>query len=161
MPETFFQILVMLLASNGAPVLVARVCRSRGDLPVDLGRTLRDGHPVFGASKTWRGLISAVFTACMLAILFGYGSLFGLVFGILVMTGDLCSSFVKRRRGLRPGDRSIGWDQLPESLIPSAYATSALGVAWWWAILWMLTFTLVQMLLSRPLYWLRIRKKPH
>lgn len=161
MLEIFFQILFLLLATNGMPVLVARIFQSHGDVPVDFGRRLRDGHPVFGSSKTWRGLISAIATSCILSIMFGYGSLFGLVFGLLVMTGDLCSSFVKRRRGLAPGTRTVGWDQVPESLIASIYAAAVLGVTWWWAVVWMLTFALVQMLLSRPLYWLRIRKNPY
>ena len=128
----FVKILFMLLAINGAPVLVARVFESRGDMPVDLGRLLRDSEPLFGSSKTWRGLASALVVSCLLSVLFGYGLWFGLVFGVLVMAGDLLSSFVKRRRGLKPGDRSSGWDQLPESLLPSVYAVFVLGLPWWW-----------------------------
>ncbi len=161
MCATFLQILVMLLATNGAPVLAARVFQAHGALSLDLGKRLQDGYPVFGSSKTWRGLLSALATSCMLSILFGYGIWFGLIFGTLVMTGDLCSSFVKRRRGLKPGDRSPGWDQLPESLFPSIYTTAVLGVDWWWAILLALSFAMGQMLISRPLYWLNIRKRPY
>jgi len=161
MLEIFLQILFMLLATNGAPLLVSRIFRSHGDAPVDFGRRLWDGEPVFGSSKTWRGLVSAVVTAWVLSMIFGYGGRFGLMFGILVMAGDLCSSFVKRRRGLAPGTRSVGWDQGPESLIAAGYAASVLGVAWWWAIVWTLAFGLVQTLLSKPLYRLRIRKNPY
>jgi len=161
MIETFIQTLILLLATNGAPVLVASIFNSHGALPLDLGKQLQDGHPVFGSSKTWRGLISALFTSCILSILFGYGFWFGLVFGTLAMTGDLISSFVKRRRGLKPSDQSLGLDQLPESIIPSIYALVVLGLEWWWAILLPLSFMLIQILISKPLYWFKIRKRPY
>ena len=161
MIETFIQTLVLLLATNGAPVLVASISKSHDALPLDLGKQLQDGHPVFGSSKTWRGLISALFTSCILSMLFGYGFWFGLVFGSLAMTGDLISSFVKRRRGLKPSDQSLGLDQLPESIIPSIYALVVLGLEWWWAILLPLSFMLIQILISKPLYWLKIRKRPY
>lgn len=158
---TLLKLLVMLLATNGAPVIAARIFRSYGELPVDLGKRLRDGNRLFGASKTWRGIFAALSTSLLLAILFGYGAEFGFIFGTLVMTGDLCSSFIKRRQGLGSGARSVGWDQVPESLLPSSYAVYVLALNWWWALVLTLTFTLVQMLISRPLHWLHIRKNPH
>lgn len=161
MLEIMLEVLVMLLATNGAPVLAARLFGSSGDLPLDLGKRLADGYPLFGSSKTWRGLLAALVISCALALLFGYGVWFGLAFGILVMVGDLCSSFVKRRKALEPGARCVGLDQIPESLFPSIFAFVVLGVQWWWAILLSLIFTLVQMLVSRPLYSLHIRKKPY
>jgi len=159
--ETPLQILAILVATNGAPIIVARVFRTRGRLPVDLGRKLADGRPVFGSSKTWRGLAAALATACAVSFLFGFSLRFGLTFGALVMTGDLLSSFVKRRRGLAPSDQSVGWDQLPESLFPSLYAVSVTGLAWWWAPVLSLAFMLIELLVSRPLFWLRIRKRPY
>jgi len=161
MLESFLQILIILLAANGAPILAALLFRSRGDLAIDLGRQLPDGHPLFGYSKTWRGLAAALFAACALSLFFGYGLSFGLISGALAMTGDLLSSFVKRRRGLAPSDHCMGLDQVPESLLPSIYAAEFLGVQWWWALIWSLTFTLTQMLLSRVLFWLHLRKRPY
>ncbi|MEE4145763.1 MAG: CDP-archaeol synthase [Halieaceae bacterium] len=161
MLEILLEVLVMLLATNGAPVLAARLFQSHGDKPLDLGKRLADGYPLFGSSKTWRGLLAALAGACALSMLFGYGLWFGLAFGLLVMAGDLGSSFVKRRKSLEPGARCIGWDQVPESLAPSIFATVVLGGQWWWPILLSLTFTLIQMLVSRPLYVLHIRKKPY
>ena len=38
--------------------------------------------------------------------------------GGLAMTGDLLSSFVKRRIGIEPSGRAFGLDQIPESLLP-------------------------------------------
>ena len=91
----------------------------------------------------------------------GYGWGFGAVFGLLAMTGDLASSFIKRRMGMPPSDKCTGLDQLPEALLPSLYAAWVLGLAWWSTLLLPLVFMLFDMLISRPLYKLRIRKRPY
>ena len=161
MTDVLLQILVLLVATNGAPVITARVCRSRGALPLDLGRQCADGHPLFGASKTWRGLASAILTSILVAGIFGYGIGFGLAFGALVMAGDLCSSFIKRRLGLAPSAQCLGLDQLPESLLPSIYAVVSLNIAWWWAPALALAFMLIEIVVSKPLFWLNIRKRPY
>jgi CDP-2,3-bis-(O-geranylgeranyl)-sn-glycerol synthase len=158
---TFTELLFMLLASNGMPVLAARIFGSQGALPVDLGRRLPDGRAIFGPSKTWRGVILAVAAACFCGQLLGYGGWFGAILGLLAMAGDLFSSFIKRRMGVEPSDKCTGLDQLPESLLPSLYAVWVLGLAWWWALLLPLAFMLLDMLLSRPLYYLKIRKRPY
>ena len=159
--ETFIKLLVMLLATNGAPVLAARVFQTRGARPLDLGRKMQDGRPLFGPSKTRQGLAAALLMSCVLSLLFGYGIWFGFVFGSLVMAGDLISSFTKRRMGLDSSDQCMGLDQLPESFIPSVYAVGVLGMDWWWAILLALAFMLLEILISKPLFWLNIRKRPY
>lgn len=120
-----------------------------------------DGRALLGNSKTWRGLIAALAVACVVAVLAGFSFEFGLVFGLLTMTGDLLSSFVKRRKGLAPSDQCLGVDQLPESLLPSVYSVAVLGLQWWWVIVLPLTFMLLELFISRPLYWLKIRKRPY
>ena len=161
MTETFIEILIMLLATNGGPILAARICRHRGSAPVDFGRKLEDKRPLFGSSKTWRGLAAALAVSCGLSAVFGYGIEFGLVFGLLVMAGDLISSFVKRRCGLQSSDQFLGLDQIPESLLPALYTVVALDIAWVWAVLWTAAFMLLELLISKPLFLLRIRKRPY
>jgi CDP-2,3-bis-(O-geranylgeranyl)-sn-glycerol synthase len=151
----------MLLASNGAPILAARLFGSRVSIPVDFNRRLGDGNAIFGESKTWRGLFAALLTASILALFFGFGLTFGLVFGCQVMLGDLVSSFIKRRRGRAPSDRSTGLDQLPESLLPALYSCISMELVWWWAIVLSLVFMLLQLLISRPLFLLHVRKRPY
>jgi CDP-2,3-bis-(O-geranylgeranyl)-sn-glycerol synthase len=159
--DTFIDMLLLLLAANGAPVIGQFLFGARGALPVDCGRELRNGRRLFGASKTWRGLLLAVAACSALSLLLGYGGAFGLVFGALSMAGDLLSSFFKRRMGLAPGARSTALDQLPEALLPSGFAVLVLHLDVWWVAVLGLTFMLGQMVLSLPLYWLHIRKKPH
>ena len=160
MKETYAALLVLLLAVNGAPVLAAYLLAPRSTA-VDFGTRLADGRPVFGKAKTWQGVISAVGVSCLLALFFGYGLPFGLVFGGLAMAGDLLASFIKRRMGLRPSDRCFGLDQIPESLIPAAYAVHALSLRWEWVVLLPLGFLVAQVLISIPLFWLKIRKRPY
>ena len=161
MIRTFLQLLLLLVATNGAPVLAAYFLRRRGDLPVDLGKRLGDDHALFGSSKTWRGLLAATLTACLLSVLLGYSLVFGLTFGALAMAGDLLSSFIKRRIGLAPSDQSLGWDQLPESFLPSLYAVAVLDLPWWYAVALPIAFMLVEIVISKPLFRLHIRKRPY
>ena len=155
------EILALLLVANGAPVLAAHFLGTRWQRPIDGGLKLPDGRPLFGGSKTWRGVISAVGAAALLAAALGYSVAFGMTFGILVVTGDLLSSFIKRRMGLAPSSRSTGLDQLPESLLPSIYAVAHLGLEWWWAPLYALAFMVVEILVSPPLFRLHSRKNPY
>jgi CDP-2,3-bis-(O-geranylgeranyl)-sn-glycerol synthase len=159
--DTFIDMLLLLLAANGAPVMGQFLFGSHGARPVDNGRTLRDGQPLFGASKTWRGLVLAAAACSAASALLGHGVGFGLSFSALSMAGDLLSSFIKRRKGLASGARSTALDQLPEALLPSGFAVIVMGLDWWWALLLSLAFMLGHMAISLPLYWLHIRKTPY
>lgn len=161
MGNAILDILVLLVVVNGAPIIAARVFGTRIDAPVDLGAHLPDGRPLFGSSKTWRGLTAAALSCAAAAPILGYTIGFGLGFAALAMSGDLISSFVKRRLGLNPSDQCIGVDQIPEALLPSIYAVAILGLAWWLVILVPLLFMALELLVSRPLYRLKIRKRPY
>jgi len=56
-----------LLKKLGFPILFARPLGARFARPVDGGIVLRDGHPLLGRSKTWRGLAAAVVLAACAA----------------------------------------------------------------------------------------------
>jgi CDP-2,3-bis-(O-geranylgeranyl)-sn-glycerol synthase len=137
------------------------VLRSRFAQPVDFGVRLADERPLFGTSKTWRGLAAALIASALCGPLLGYSVGFSLVFAALAMLGDLVSSFLKRRRGLAPSDQCLGLDQLPEAILPCAFAVPAAGLPWWSLILLPLVFMALELLVSRPLYRLRIRKRPY
>jgi CDP-archaeol synthase len=85
---------------------------------------LRDGHPLLGRSKTWRGLGAAVLLAAWAAILMSLPWRLGALVAASAMAGDCLSSFIKRRFGLEPSSMTLGLDQVPESLFP-AFACSA------------------------------------
>jgi CDP-diglyceride synthetase len=159
--QTIVALVALLVVANGAPILAARLFRSTAEWPVDFGVRLGDGLPLFGTSKTWRGLAAALLLSALCAPLLGYSPGFGLAFAGLAMVGDLFSSFVKRRRGLQPSDQSLGLDQLPEALLPCIYAVLVTGLPWWWMILLPVLFMVLELLVSRPLYYLKIRKRPY
>jgi CDP-2,3-bis-(O-geranylgeranyl)-sn-glycerol synthase len=132
-PQALYLMLPVYFA-NMSPVFFAKLF-PKWNLPIDFGKRWRDGRPLFGRSKTWRGLIcgSVISTlfACGLALAihpfhlplfpdFGwseYGSFlvvpivgFSMGFGALV--GDLIKSFFKRRLNKPSGERWFGPDQL-------------------------------------------------
>jgi len=68
-----FELLVLLVAVNGAPILAARLLGRRWNAPVDGGFRWPDGGRVFGAAKTWRGLLAGLLAGVLLAVLLAYG----------------------------------------------------------------------------------------
>ena len=102
-----------------------------GGAPVDGGRVWRDGRRVLGDGKTWRGLllpplltVPIVWLLRLLAdarplglALDGFGpSVWWIAITLALATGallgDMLFSFLKRRRGMPPGSRWLGPDQL-------------------------------------------------
>ena len=57
---TIAHVLVLLTLANGAPVMAKLILRKRCAMPLDGNRTFIDGKPLFGASKTIRGVVVAV-----------------------------------------------------------------------------------------------------
>jgi CDP-2,3-bis-(O-geranylgeranyl)-sn-glycerol synthase len=59
----FLQALILIAVANAGPFLFARMFGGRFAGPIDGGFMLRDGHPLLGRSKTWRGLAAAIVLA--------------------------------------------------------------------------------------------------
>src|SRR5258708_6078805 len=112
------QLLLLLMVANGAPVIAKKLLGSRFAYPLDGGAGFVDGHPLFGASKTIRGILLSITVTSAAAAVIGLGWTIGLLVGTTAMAGDLFSSFIKRRLTLPPSSRAIGLDQIPESLFP-------------------------------------------
>jgi CDP-diglyceride synthetase len=111
---------VLLLAiANGTPVLAEKLLGRFLSYPLDAGKTFVDGRPLFGSSKTIRGIAIAVIATSACAPVLGITWPTGSLIGVAAMAGDLVSSFVKRRMGRPPSSRALGLDQIPESLLPA------------------------------------------
>jgi CDP-2,3-bis-(O-geranylgeranyl)-sn-glycerol synthase len=80
---------------------------------------------------------------------------------MLTMLGDLISSFIKRRRGLVPSSRSLGLDQIPEALLPAAFAYVYLQLTLPDLILIVVLFFVCAVGLSPILFRLGLRKRPY
>ena len=123
-------LLLLILAANGAPALLGRWLGQRGAWPVDAGIIMSDGQPLFGQSKTWRGLAAALLITAVCALLAGWSWLLGLAIACAAMAGDLLSSTLKRRRGLAPSTQVPLLDEIPEALFPALVAKAWLGLGW-------------------------------
>jgi CDP-2,3-bis-(O-geranylgeranyl)-sn-glycerol synthase len=143
--DLFFALWFFLPAAlaNMVPILAAAVpALKKYTAPMDFGRTLR-GKRIFGAHKTWRGLIAGVMVATLtlwlqqLAVdhvawvrhLTGqvdYTTLPTLILGPLfalgALGGDAIESFFKRQRNLAPGRGWFPFDQI-DYIIGGAIAT--------------------------------------
>ena len=154
-PWLILQLLILLMLANGTPVVAKKVLGERFACPLDRGVEFVDGRPLFGRSKTIRGVLLAVLVTMAGAPLIGLRWQVGFLVGSLAMVGDLVSSFLKRRMALPPSSRASGLDQVPEALIPLLVCRMAdIGAA---AAL----FFIGEVLLSRVLYAFRLRDRPY
>ena len=159
--KLILQLLALLGLANGMPVIMNDLLGRRCSYPVDGGIRLVDGQPLFGASKTVRGILVAVLATAAGAPLVGLTWKIGIAAGAAAMAGDLFSSFLKRRMCLLAGDRATGLDQIPESLFPLLACglmlpLTALDIA---AVV--VAFLLGEVLLSVLFYRLHLRERPY
>jgi CDP-diglyceride synthetase len=151
----------LLFLANGTPVIAKKLLGSRLACPLDGGKKFIDGRPLFGDSKTIRGFISSILVTSVGASLIGYSMQTGALFAAVSLSGDLASSFIKRRMGLPPGSRAPGLDQLPESIFPLLLFWQTLGLDMPTAVTIVIIFLLAESILSRILFRLNIRDHPY
>jgi CDP-diglyceride synthetase len=155
------QAMVLLTLANGAPVVAKRIFGQFFVLPLDAGLTFFDGRPLFGASKTIRGIVFAVFVTAAGSPLVGLDWSVGAIAAAAAMAGDLCSSFVKRRLKFPPSSQALGLDQVPESLLPLLACRAALSLTVADIGLGVGIFLIGEVILSRILYRAHLRDEPY
>lgn len=155
------QVVLLLAVANGAPILIRRALGRRYGSPLDGGMQFRDGRPLFGRSKTIRGLLGGIGATAAVAEMIGASWEFGALFGSFAMLGDLLSSFVKRRLGMEPSSMARGLDQIPESLFPAGLAAWYMDLGLSEVLAIVALFFAVEVGLSPILFRLRIRKTPY
>lgn len=108
--------------ANAMPVVLG------GGRPLDFGKKMRDGKPVFGSHKTIRGFVVGVVSGTLTGLAqllvmpylapadfvlpFQFSFLLGFVISLGALTGDLVHSFVKRRMNIVEGGSLPVVDQL-------------------------------------------------
>jgi len=155
------QLLVLLGVANGIPILAKKLLQDRFSMPVDGGLTLPDGEPLFGASKTVRGVILSVVCTTGAAILLQMDWSIGATMAGMSMLGDLFSSFVKRRLRLQPHDQAFGLDQIPEALLPLLAVKAQFNLTSGDIAVVVFAFIILELVLSRILFRLKIRDRPY
>jgi CDP-2,3-bis-(O-geranylgeranyl)-sn-glycerol synthase len=111
-------------AANGLPVIFG------GGLPIDMGKKLFDGKPIFGSHKTFRGFLVGFMAGVLVSVAqtivlqsefaldfaqllpFQFNVFIGSMIALGALTGDLVHSFVKRRIGKVEGASLPLADQL-------------------------------------------------
>jgi CDP-diglyceride synthetase len=155
------QLLVLLVVANGAAVAAKKLFGDALAYPVDACALFVDGQPVFGSSKTIRGILSSVLATAICAILMGLGWKVGVLVATLAMAGDLFSSFVKRRLHRPPSSMAIGLDHIPESLFPLLVIRSFLPLTIFDIVLGVTIFVFGALILSPLLFKLNLRDQPY
>jgi len=155
------KLLLLVMVANGVPVLACWLLQDRLARPIDNGLILADGQPLLGRSKTWRGLLITVLITPGVALLLGLGASTGLIIASMAMLGDLTSSFIKRRLGIRTSGIAPGLDQIPESLLPLWAVKPVLGLDWQQIMLIVAGFLLLGYVMSFVLYKLHVRRYPY
>ena len=155
------QILVLLTFANGTPIVAKKIFGSRFALPLDAGIIFFDGRPVFGASKTMRGIVVSILITSAIAPFIGLDLTIGAIVASSAMAGDLFSSFVKRRLNFPPSSQALGLDQVPESLFPMLACRDALSLTIADIALGVGIFCIGALILSRLLFRAHLRDEPY
>ena|ERR1700710_2242796 len=155
------RVLLLLGVANGAPVFAKKLLKDSFDAPLDGGIRLADGQPLFGASKTIRGLGISIISTALAAVLLGLDWATGAAFAVASLAGDLLSSFLKRRRGLELHAQAFGLDQIPEALLPLLLLRTTLGLSIMDIAVTIVAFIVLELVLSRLLFMLNIRDRPY
>jgi hypothetical protein len=113
--------------ANGTPIVAKKIFGPRFSFPLDAGTIFFDGRPLFGPSKTIRGILISLLLTTASAPLTGLDLTIGAIVAGAAMAGDLFSSFVKRRLNFPPSSQALCLDQVPESLFPMLACRDALG----------------------------------
>lgn len=131
--------------ANILPVFVG------GGTPIDFGRKWKDGKPILGPGKTWRGLLLAPLLAALLTALLrwlvqetawgtyqpwstwgpsGWWFVIAYAMGFGALVGDAVKSFFKRRTGRDRGEKWPFFDQLDFVVGALVFAFLAASLLW-------------------------------
>jgi CDP-2,3-bis-(O-geranylgeranyl)-sn-glycerol synthase len=154
-------LLVLLGVANGTPIVAQKMLRDRFSTPLDGGLTLPDCEPLFGTAKTVRGVILSVVCTTGAAVLLNLHWSIGATMAGMSMLGDLFSSFVKRRLHLPPHAQAFGLDQIPEALLPLLAVKEKFELTRIDIAALVIAFVVLELVLSRILFRLKIRDRPY
>jgi CDP-archaeol synthase len=156
-----FALLMLIGAANTGPLVANKLLAERWTVPIDGGVVLADGAPLFGRSKTLRGLLIGILAPTLAAPVLGHSLVDGALIGSGAMAGDLLSSFCKRRMKLAPSSRASGLDQIPEALLPAWLVRDAFGLSIGELVLVVIAFFGFEIALSKLAFHFHLRDRPY
>ncbi len=148
------------MVTNATPVFV------RKGTPIDLGKQFIDGRRILGDGKTFEGLLVGLYFGFIVS--FTYTLLQYDVCSVLVLylscvaaiLGDLLGSFIKRRLGLKRGERALLLDQLDFFLASSVVLVVYGLVDYVLFIVALVIIVLLHMVTNRVAYILGLKNVP-
>jgi CDP-2,3-bis-(O-geranylgeranyl)-sn-glycerol synthase len=155
------QLLILLVVANGTAVVAKKLLGAFFARPLDGGALFGDGQPIFGPSKTIRGIVVSALATSICAAAMGLGWEVGALVAAFAMAGDLFSSFVKRRLHLPSSSMAIGLDHIPESLFPLLASRWLLPLNNLDIVVGVTIFVVGALILSPLLFKLNLRDEPH
>lgn len=112
------KLLLFVAWVNALPFAAHLLFGHRFAWPVDGGVPFRDGRPLLGPNKTWRGIAASLLGAAAVAPLLDLSLWLAAAAALAAMAGDLVTSFVKRRLDRPSGTPMFALDQMLEGLLP-------------------------------------------
>ena len=156
-----FKLMMLLALANAAPLMAKYFLGNRWSRPLDANVCFLDGQPLFGTSKTIRGIVAALLLTGLGSAFLGLGLAIGFLFATCAMVGDLFSSFVKRRLNLSASSRATGLDQVPESLLPLLAIRALLPISYFEIVVLVFLFFISEIVLSKVMYKYHLRDRPY
>ncbi|MBL0700162.1 MAG: CDP-archaeol synthase, partial [Desulfosarcina sp.] len=135
-----FKVLILLLLINSAPPMIAFFFPGIVRRPVDCGFRFFDGYPFLGKHKTVAGFLSGILAGCIFGFVMGFPLIIGFLAGLLSMTGDSFTSFIKRRLNIGSGIDIFLLDQFFEGLFPILLIQRFYSFSWNQTLLLLLLF---------------------
>jgi CDP-2,3-bis-(O-geranylgeranyl)-sn-glycerol synthase len=160
-PILVFELMILITLANGAPVIAKKVMGDRLGAPLDGGKVLFDGKPVFGPTKTVRGIVTSLLVTPTAGLIMGFSWQLGVLVAVGAMAGDLFSSFAKRRMRMSSSSMALGLDHIPESLLPLFASSCLLPVSLLDILAGTTMFCAGALLLSPLLCRLNLRDRPY
>jgi hypothetical protein len=154
------QFIGLLTLANGTPVIAKKLLGPFLNQPLDGGALFSDERPLFGPSKTIRGIVLSILITTGFAPVIALDWKIGLVAATMAMAGDLFSSFLKRRLRFQPSSRATGLDQIPECLFPALACRSMLDFTAIDIAAVVISFFVGEIVLSRLLFKWHVRDRP-
>jgi CDP-2,3-bis-(O-geranylgeranyl)-sn-glycerol synthase len=144
--------------ANGAPVL------GGGGKPLDFGKNFTDGKRIFGANKTFRGLLVGLAIGSGVGVLdcvaFGFPWSFAFLTPLGALFGDLTGAFLKRRLNIAPGGLLPVIDQIDFVVGALVFSLPLMIISWETAITVLLITPPIHLFTNFVAYKLKLKKNP-
>jgi CDP-2,3-bis-(O-geranylgeranyl)-sn-glycerol synthase len=158
---SFIHLLFMIIVANASPIITRKLFHNKWNHAIDGGVIFIDGQPLLGNSKTWRGIIGSVIITSIVGVALGYSIQTGALISLLAMTGDLSSSFIKRRLSMPISSMAPLLDQIPESFLPAIIMMQSFKLSLSSVSILVVLFIIFELGASIILYKWGIRKHPY